>query len=67
MAKLKISDAARFDVIATNIKTGAQRILGTNKTEPNAEAFIKMTIARLGVDEEFYSSVPAGSLSSVTA
>ena len=58
MTRPKIEDAARFDVIATNIKTGATRILATDKTEQNAEAFIALAVMRLGVDEEFYSSVP---------
>ncbi len=52
----------RFDVIATNITTGARRILKRNKNESNAEAIVRMAVMRRGVDSEFYSVVPAGSV-----
>ncbi len=52
----------RFDVIATNITTGARRILERNKNESNAEAIVRMAVMRRGVDSEFYSVVPAGSV-----
>jgi hypothetical protein len=49
-----------FDVIAVNIKTGERRMMDTNKTEANAEAFIMIAIARRGLDTEFYKAIPAG-------
>jgi trimethylamine:corrinoid methyltransferase-like protein len=49
-----------FDVFAINIKTGKKRLMATNKTEDNAEAFINMAICRRGVEEEFYKAFPAG-------
>lgn len=50
-----------YDVIATNIQTGAIRVMDRNKTKENAEAFIYFAVARRGVDIEFYKAVPAGS------
>ena len=47
-----------FDVIAVNIKTGAERFMAEKKTEPNAEAIVAMAVMRRGVDEEFYKAVP---------
>ncbi len=52
----------RFDVIATNIATGARRILERNKDESNAEAIVRMAVMRRGVESEFYSVVPARSV-----
>jgi trimethylamine:corrinoid methyltransferase-like protein len=47
--------AMLYDVVAVNIKTGAERVLVTDTTERNAEAIIKMAVMRRGVDEEFYT------------
>jgi len=49
------------DVLAVDIKTGIVRFLDTNKDQRNAEAVIKFAVYRLGVDEEFYVDVKAGS------
>lgn len=49
-----------FDVVAVNIKTGAERHLDTGKTERNADAIVSMAVMRRGVDEEFFKTVPAG-------
>jgi len=47
-----------FDVIATNIETGKERIISSGKTERNAEAILEMAVMRRGVDEEFFKTVP---------
>ena len=49
-----------FDVVAVTIKTRKVRLLAENKTERNAEAVVKMAVMRRGVEEEFYTEVPAG-------
>lgn len=48
----------RFDVVAVNLKTLGERVLTSDKSEEDAEAFIKIAIARRGVEEEFYKLVP---------
>jgi hypothetical protein len=53
---------ALFDVIATNLRTGKRRILAARRSERNADAVVMMAVMRRGVDEEFYSVVPAGSV-----
>lgn len=50
-----------YDVLAVNIATSKVRFLAQGKDERNAEAIINMAIMRRGVDEEFYTEVPAGS------
>jgi hypothetical protein len=47
-----------FDVIAVNIKTGAERFIDEAKTLRNAEAIEKIVIFRRGVEEEFYKIEP---------
>lgn len=47
-----------FDVEAVNIKTGARRNLAEKTTKDNADAIVKMAVARRGVDKEFYEAVP---------
>jgi hypothetical protein len=47
-----------FSVYAVNIKTGERRLMDKDKTERNAEAFIKMAVIRRGVEEEFYVKAP---------
>jgi hypothetical protein len=54
------------DVIATEISSGLRRVMATNKTPDDAEAFIRMAIIRRGVEHEIYSSVPTGSVESAT-
>lgn len=49
-----------FDVIAVSIKTGKVRLMAENKSERNADAIVMMAVARRGVDEEFFTEVPAG-------
>lgn len=49
-----------YDAIAVNIETKTVRVFDTNKTLPNAEAISAMAVMRRGVDEEFYTEVPAG-------
>jgi hypothetical protein len=44
----------RWDVIAVNINTGAERVLAEDKTEASAEAIIKAAVMRRDVDDEFY-------------
>ena len=50
----------KFDVIAVNMGTHKVRMIGENKTERDAETIEKMAIARHGVDEEFFVTVPHG-------
>lgn len=50
-----------YDVIAVDIKTGAERVMSHGKSLANAEAFIEIAVRRRGVDEEFYKAVPAAS------
>lgn len=48
-----------FDVIEVEIKPPhRQRVMIENLTEPDAEAFIKISIARRGVEHHFYKAVP---------
>ena len=49
-----MTDEPRFDVIAISIRGGSERALASDKAEPDAEAIVKMAIARLGVEGEFY-------------
>ena len=49
-----------FDVIAVNKGTHKVRLIGENKTERNADAIEKMAVARLGCDEEFFTTAEAG-------
>lgn len=51
----------RYDVIAVNLKTLGERVLTSDKSEADAEAFIKIAVARRGVEEEFYKMVPCKS------
>lgn len=49
-----------FDVIAVQIKAPyTVRIMDRNMTSENAEAYVKMTVIRRGVDDEFFKVVPA--------
>lgn len=50
----------RVDVIAVSFETGEILWLEPDRTEANAEAVIKMAIARQGVEDRFYVAVPAG-------
>jgi hypothetical protein len=50
-----------FDVIATDIRTRASRVLDRDMTYEDAEAYVRMAVMRRGVEEEFFSAVPAGS------
>ncbi len=47
-----------FNVVAVNIKTGAERLIAERKTEHNAEAIVMMAVMRRGVDVEFFKAVP---------
>lgn len=49
------------DVIAVEIKPPhARRVMECNISPGDAEAYIKIAIARRGVDHEFYTTEPAG-------
>jgi hypothetical protein len=52
----------KFDVVAVNIKTAAQRVMKRDLSIYSADAFIRFAVMRRGVDEEFYKAVPAGSV-----
>lgn len=45
-----------FDVVAVNIKTGAERLIAEHKTERNAEAIVAMAVMRQGVVTEFFKT-----------
>lgn len=49
-----------FDVVAVSLKTHEHRLIASAKTEENAEAIIAMAIARRGLDDEFFKTVPHG-------
>jgi hypothetical protein len=44
-----------IDVIAVEIATGNERIIGEASTERDAEAIIKFAIMRRGVDDEYFT------------
>ena len=49
------------DVLAVNLKTKQVRLLTEQPQTPdNAEAFVMMAVIRLGVEEEFFVAVEAG-------
>jgi hypothetical protein len=50
---------ALFDVVAVNIKTGAERVIAENRTEANAADTVDLAVMRRGVKEEFYKLRPA--------
>ena len=50
-----------FDVVAVEFKTNKITIMASGKSERNAEAIEKMAIMRRGVENQFFSSVTAGS------
>ncbi len=50
-----------FDVIEVTIKTPHRiRVLATQKSEKEAEAFYNIAVLRRGVEEHFFMAVPAG-------
>ena len=51
-------DHTLFAVYAVTIATGERRVMAIDKTNGDAEAFVKIAIARRGVDVEFYEIVP---------
>lgn len=58
-----ITPEPMFDVVAVDFRTKKARIMATNKTAANAEAFIDMAIMRRGVEFEYYKAVPADTVS----
>lgn len=49
-----------FDVLAVNLTTRKVRLMAQDKNERDAEAIVEMAVIRRGVEEEFYTTVPAG-------
>ena len=49
-----------YDVVAVSIATGRVRLIADDLTEPNADAVVRMAIARRGVENEYYIVVPHG-------
>lgn len=49
-----------FDVIAVNLCDHKVRIMATDLTAENSEAFVNIAIMRRGVEEEFFAAAPAG-------
>lgn len=59
---MKADTEPLFDVVAVNIQTNKVRFMAQGKTLRNADAIVGMAVHRRGVDEEFYTEVPAGKL-----
>ena len=52
-----------YDVVVVKVAAPHRvRLMAEGLSERNAEAVVRMAVARLGVEEEFYSYVPAGEL-----
>lgn len=51
-----------FDVIGVDLSTNKVRIMATDKTKENADAYVVMAVMRRGVDEECFGVVKAGSV-----
>jgi hypothetical protein len=49
-----------YDVVAVDIKANTVRLIAKNETHGEADAIMKMAVARRGVDEEFFSVVRHG-------
>lgn len=49
-----------FDVIAVNLCDHKVRIMATDLTAENSEAFVNIAVIRHGVEEEFFVAPPAG-------
>jgi hypothetical protein len=47
-----------FDVVAVRLDDSSQRVIATRCTRENAEAVLRMAVARRGVDEEYFNIVP---------
>jgi len=56
-----VTTSLRYDVLGVNIKTGATRFLGADKSANAADGVVSFAVYRLGVETEFYVAVPAGS------
>ena len=52
------SEPARFDVIATNVRTLERRLIASGKTERDAGAIVKFAVMRRGVEDEFFTAEP---------
>jgi hypothetical protein len=63
MSEIKTTTVPLYDVIATTIRAPhRRRVMDRNMRGAEAEAYIKFAVMRRGVDAEFYSAVPAGSV-----
>lgn len=51
----------KYDVIAVSLATKVVRLIAEGETARNADAIMKMAVARRGVDTEFFVAVSAGS------
>lgn len=61
MAKIESCKCGPLDVIEVQIKAPhAIRIIDRNRDERNAEAVVNMAIMRRGVEDHFFTTVPAG-------
>lgn len=49
-----------YDVVAVNIVTGIVRVMDTDKSHEDADACVRMAVARRGVNEEFFSETIHG-------
>jgi hypothetical protein len=57
-----------FDVIEVEIAAPhAQRVMAERLSKDDAEAFIKIAVARRGVEKHFYKAVPASTASSAVS
>lgn len=49
-----------YDVVAVDLGTNRVRLIANSKRFSDAEAIVKMAVMRRGVEQEFFSEVPAG-------
>lgn len=47
-----------YDVVAVRVDDSAQRMIAERKTLENAEAILRMAVARRGVDDEYFEILP---------
>jgi hypothetical protein len=50
-----------FDVIAVRFDTKTVRLIAEKKTERNADAIEMMALSRRGCEDEFFTTIQAGS------
>lgn len=57
MTAPSMTDEQLFDVVAVKIRPpNTERVIATSLTRDNAEATVKIAVARRGVDDEFFTT-----------